>query len=115
MEICDNLINRDNQQPSHSLNDYERFRDQVLKLYEIQNIIYPRVPNIPYRMKIQSVLYGNIKNYRINSCKITKQPTEDKYSCAPIKIVGFLPREAGEGIMLPYDITLLTGSDFDKH
>ena len=40
-------------------------------------------------------------------------PTEDKYSCAPIKIVGFLPREAGEGIMLPYDITLLTGSDFD--
>lgn len=42
-------------------------------------------------------------------------PTEDKYSCAPIKIVGFLPREAGEGIMLPYDITLLTGSDFDKH
>lgn len=59
------------------------------------------------------MLYGNIKNYRINSCKITKQPTEDKYSCAPIKIVGFLPREAGEGIMLPYDITLLTGSDFD--
>lgn len=42
-------------------------------------------------------------------------PTEDKYSCAPIKIVGFLPREAGEGIMLPYDITLLTGSDFDKY
>lgn len=40
-------------------------------------------------------------------------PTEDKYSCAPIKIVGFLPREAGEGIMLPYDITLLTGCDYD--
>lgn len=40
-------------------------------------------------------------------------PTEDKYSMAPLKIVGFLPREAGEGIMLPNDITLLTGSDFD--
>ena len=40
-------------------------------------------------------------------------PTEDKYSMTPIKIVGFLPREAGDGIMLPYDITLLTGSDFD--
>lgn len=40
-------------------------------------------------------------------------PTEDKYSAAPLKIVGFLPREAGEGIMLPNDITLLTGSDFD--
>lgn len=40
-------------------------------------------------------------------------PTEDKYSCAPLKIVGFLPREAGDGIMLPSDITLLSGSDFD--
>lgn len=40
-------------------------------------------------------------------------PTEDKYSMAPLKIVGFLPREAGNGIMLPNDITLLTGSDFD--
>lgn len=40
-------------------------------------------------------------------------PTEDKYSCAPLKIVGFLPREAGDGIMLPADITLLSGSDFD--
>lgn len=40
-------------------------------------------------------------------------PTEDKYSMAPLKIVGFLPREAGDGIMLPNDITILTGSDFD--
>lgn len=40
-------------------------------------------------------------------------PTEDKYSISPLKIVGFLPREAGDGIMLPYDITLLNGSDFD--
>ena len=40
-------------------------------------------------------------------------PTEDKYSMTPCKIVGFLPREAGAGIMMPNDITLLTGSDFD--
>lgn len=40
-------------------------------------------------------------------------PTEDKYSIAPLRIAGFLPREAGEAIMLPYEITLLTGSDFD--
>lgn len=38
-------------------------------------------------------------------------PTESKYSMAPLKIVGFLPYEAGEGIMLPKDITLLSGSD----
>lgn len=40
-------------------------------------------------------------------------PTEDKYSTFPCKIVGFLPSEAGEAIMLPYEITLITGSDFD--
>lgn len=40
-------------------------------------------------------------------------PTENKYSIIPMKIVGFLPKEAGEGIMLPNDITLITGSDFD--
>ena len=40
-------------------------------------------------------------------------PTEDKYSMAPIKIVGFLPKEAGDGIMLPPEITKITGSDFD--
>jgi len=38
-------------------------------------------------------------------------PSEDKYSLAPIKIVGFMPKEAGDGIMLPYEITLITGSD----
>ena len=42
-------------------------------------------------------------------------PSEDKYSCAPLKIVGFLPREAGDAIMLPNDITLLTGSDFKQY
>ena len=40
-------------------------------------------------------------------------PTEDKYSCAPMKIVGFLPRQAGEAIMLPYELTTIDGSDFD--
>ena len=40
-------------------------------------------------------------------------PSEDKYSLAPIKIVGFMPKEAGDGIMLPYEITLITGSDRD--
>ena len=40
-------------------------------------------------------------------------PSEDKYSLAPLKIVGFMPKEAGDGVMLPYEITLITGSDFD--
>lgn len=40
-------------------------------------------------------------------------PTESKYSMCPIKIVGFLPVTAGEGIMLPKELTTLSGSDFD--
>ena len=40
-------------------------------------------------------------------------PTEDKYSMAPCKIVGFLPRIAGSAIMLPYELTTQDGSDFD--
>ena len=40
-------------------------------------------------------------------------PTEAKYSIAPLKIVGFAPREMGDVIMLPAEITLITGSDFD--
>ena len=47
----------------------------------------------------------NLITYRI--------PTEDKYSMAPCKIVGFMPRQAGETIMLPYELTAIDDSDFD--
>lgn len=40
-------------------------------------------------------------------------PTEDKYSILPLYIKGFLPQNAGTSIMLPADITLIMGSDFD--
>lgn len=40
-------------------------------------------------------------------------PTEDKYSCAPMKVVGFMPRESGDAIMLPYELTEIDDSDFD--
>ena len=40
-------------------------------------------------------------------------PTEDTYSMVPIKIAGFVPKAAGEAVMLPKEITLLSGSDFD--
>lgn len=40
-------------------------------------------------------------------------PTEGKHSLVPIKIVGFLPKLSGGAIALPYEITTVTGSDFD--
>lgn len=38
-------------------------------------------------------------------------PTEDKYSMAPLRIKGFLPQQNGSVIMLPAEITTLSGSD----
>lgn len=40
-------------------------------------------------------------------------PTEDKYSMVPLYIKGFSPRQNGTAIMLPSEITTLSGSDFD--
>lgn len=40
-------------------------------------------------------------------------PTEDKYSMAPLRVIGFLPRQVGSVIILPEDITTIAGSDFD--
>lgn len=40
-------------------------------------------------------------------------PTEQKYSILPLKIVGILPSALGDGMILPQDITMLTGADFD--
>ena len=40
-------------------------------------------------------------------------PTEDKYSMAPLFIKGFLPQQLGGAIMLPSEITTISGSDFD--
>lgn len=40
-------------------------------------------------------------------------PTEGKYSMAPLYIKGFLPQQNGSAIMLPAEITTLSGSDFD--
>ena len=38
-------------------------------------------------------------------------PTENKYSMAPLRIKGFLPRQNGTAIMLPAEITTMSGSD----
>ena len=59
------------------------------------------------------MLYGNIENYSLNDYKVIKQPTEDKYSMVPLYIKGFLPQQNGSAIMLPSEITALSGSDFD--
>jgi len=40
-------------------------------------------------------------------------PNEDKYSSLPLKVTGFLPTGSGGAIMLPAEITTISGSDYD--
>lgn len=40
-------------------------------------------------------------------------PTEYMYSMAPLRVVGFLPQAQGSSIMLPQEIVVWSGSDFD--
>lgn len=40
-------------------------------------------------------------------------PTENKYSAMPIKVVGFLPVQAGSAMMVPIEYITMSGTDFD--
>ena len=42
-----------------------------------------------------------------------RTPTEDKYSMCVLKIKGFLPECGGSQVVLPYEVTTLSGADFD--
>lgn len=50
------------------------------------------------------------KLLRLVGCRI---PTESKHSIQHLKVVGFLPQNNGSAIMLPAEITKISGSDFD--
>ena len=50
--------------------------------------------------------YRELIGYRV--------PTESFYSCAPLKVIGYLPRQCGTIMVVPRDIVSMAGSDFDK-
>ena len=68
---------------------------------------------------------GKVLGYEIDFSKIKKEdeslleiigfriPTEAKYSMMSLKIMGFLPQQNGSSIMLPAEITTLSGMDYD--
>ena len=60
----------------------------------------------------EAIKYGLISDEQLKSIGY-RIPTEDKYSIYPMKITAWVPKFAGEVIMLPEEITKLTGSDFD--
>ena len=68
---------------------------------------------------------GNIIGKKIDIDRVKKEcpeilegigyriPTEGKYSMANFIVKGFLPQQCGAAIMMPAELTLLSGSDFD--
>lgn len=76
--------------PAYSKEFYEPLMDPVTKQLDVN-----KLPE-----KLRKAI-----GYRI--------PTEDKYSMVPLYIKGFLPQQNGSAVMLPAEITVISGSDFD--
>ena len=74
------------------------------------NDLYDKFANADGTINIDAIEATDPELLKMVSYRI---PTEDKYSCAPMKVVGFMPREAGDAIMLPYELTEIDDSDFD--
>ena len=72
--------------------------------------IFKKFSNKDGSINVEAIEATNPELLKMISYRI---PTEDKYSMAPTKIVGFMPREAGDAIMLPYELTEIDDSDFD--
>lgn len=66
-----------------------------------------------YLMSMEEAVEKGIITEEMRKAIGYRIPTEDKYSIQPLRIKGFLPKAAGEAIMLPKEITTLAGSDFD--
>lgn len=120
----------------HVAYNYKKDKDGKFILDEHGNKITESVKYIPcylpaftremYADYLEEVTEGNTTYYTINFEKVKQNnaedlfniigyriPTEDKYSMMPIKIVGFLPIQAGASMMLPSDIITMSGTDFD--
>lgn len=84
--------------PAYSREFYEPLMDSNTHVLDINKKDSNGKPVFPEELR-------KLIGYRV--------PTEDKYSMAPLYIKGFLPQQNGSAIMLPAEITTLSGSDFD--
>ena len=79
---------------------------------ELYNLLLdPNTHELDINKKDESGNYIVPRKYL--ECIGYRVPTEDKYSMAPLKVIGFLPRQVGSVIILPEEITTIAGSDFD--
>jgi exodeoxyribonuclease-5 len=98
-----------------SYKDYLKKNQGGIAYFEVfcpiwSNELFDKFSNADGTINIDAVNAVDPELLKMVSYRI---PTEDKYSCAPMKVVGFMPREAGDAIMLPYELTEIDDSDFD--
>ena len=98
-----------------SYKDYCRKYQGGIAYFEVyapiwSNELFEKFANPDGTINVDAINNVNPELLKMVSYRI---PTEDKYSCAPMKVVGFMPREAGDAIMFPYELTEIDDSDFD--
>lgn len=100
---------------SMSYKDYLKKNQGGIAYFEVfcpiwSNELFEKFANADGTINVEAINNTDPELLKMVSYRI---PTEDKYSCAPMKVVGFMPREAGDAIMLPYELTEIDDSDFD--
>lgn len=98
-----------------SYKDYLKKNQDGIAYFEVfcpiwSNELFEKFANADGTINVEAINNTDPELLKMVSYRI---PTEDKYSCAPMKVVGFMPREAGDAIMLPYELTEIDDSDFD--
>lgn len=98
-----------------SYKDYLKKNQGGIAYFEVfcpiwSNELFEKFANADGTINVEAINNTDQELLKMVSYRI---PTEDKYSCAPMKVVGFMPREAGDAIMLPYELTEIDDSDFD--
>lgn len=98
-----------------SYKDYLKKNQGGIAYFEVfcpiwSNELFDKFSNVDGSINVDAINAVDPELLKMVSYRI---PTEDKYSCAPMKVVGFMPREAGDAIMLPYELTEIDDSDFD--
>ena len=112
-KILDTWDEFNKKNPSATKDDFEEYiKDATLAYMEVYLPMWSRdmiealtdeQGNLHYEKLPEELKY--MVGYRI--------PTEDHYSCAPLKVVGFLPNLNASTVVLPAEVTQIAGSDYD--
>lgn len=95
--------------------EYKKAEQAGIAYFEVfipiwANEVFEKFSNSDGTINVEAIKATDPELLKMVSYRI---PTEDKYSCAPMKVVGFMPKEAGNALMLPYELTEIDDSDFD--